>query len=113
MTDLKEAEIKYTIGEYLQYGENQLKWWYERLNCGNAFKEFGGDKYRIKLCREGTSDFIVVSPRGVFFIEVKTEKGKQSDAQIEFQAKVEAQHPGSRASYHIVRSLEEVEGLLE
>jgi hypothetical protein len=39
----------------------------------------------------GVSDLVVITPSGkVVFVECKTEKGRQSDAQIEFQKRVQA-----------------------
>lgn len=38
----------------------------------------------------GVSDLILVAPVGVFFVEMKTPKGKQSPAQKDFQRKIEA-----------------------
>ena len=51
----------------------------------------------------GISDLVVVSQDEVLFVEVKTQTGRQSKKQKEFQSKVEAL--GYR--YLIVRSLED------
>ena len=51
----------------------------------------------------GVSDLIIVSDKEVFFVEVKTSKGKQSDKQKAFEQKVK--DLGFR--YLIVRSLED------
>jgi len=117
MTDLKEADVKRAVEDYLQLLRNQKKLWFTRLNSGNAFKEFGGRRYRIKLCDEGTADYLVITmddflyeeTTEAIFLEIKSAKGKQSGKQKEFQAEVEEQG----CSYFVVRSLEEVEGLLE
>jgi len=49
----------------------------------------------------GVSDLIVLTPLKMLFIEVKNDIGKQSPAQIEFQARVES----LGFQYFIVRSL--------
>ena len=51
----------------------------------------------------GASDMILVMPNEVVFVEVKDEKGKQSDNQLKFEGKIKS--IGHR--YILVRSLEE------
>lgn len=51
----------------------------------------------------GVSDLIVITQKEVIFVEVKTQTGRQSKKQKEFQSKVEAL--GFR--YVVVRSLDE------
>ena len=51
----------------------------------------------------GVSDLIVLMPNKCIFVEVKTEKGKQSDKQKEFQATVE----NLGFDYFVVRNLDE------
>ena len=56
----------------------------------------------------GVSDLIVIYHGAVYFIEVKTQKGKQSDRQKRFQTKVERQG----FDYYIVRSVQDVLSIL-
>lgn len=59
----------------------------------------------------GVSDTILLIPRGkwnALCVEFKTEVGRQSDTQVEWQRKVEAQ--GYR--YEVIRSLEEFKKLI-
>lgn len=59
---------------------------------------------------KGASDLIVILPNGkLFFCEVKIEKGIQSDAQKDFQSRVEI----LGYEYHIVRSLEEFKKIID
>jgi hypothetical protein len=51
----------------------------------------------------GVSDLIIIQPNRCLFVEVKLEKGKQSDKQIDFQNKVTA----LGFEYIVVRSLQE------
>jgi hypothetical protein len=114
---MKEADIKHAIAQYLQIGMNQGKWYSDRLNSGVAFVPCGVGSFRkIQLCREGTADFMVIEGLNkylktsrVIFLEVKSETGKQSKVQKEFQKLVEAQG----ASYFIIRSVEDVQAILE
>jgi hypothetical protein len=55
----------------------------------------------------GVSDLIVVLPEDVIFVEVKDEKGKQSDKQLEFEKTMIALDK----KYLVVRSLEEFKEL--
>lgn len=95
--------------------EAQGKLWFERLNSGSILALQGESKRRIRLCREGTSDFVVIQPdmrgRGCFvtFLELKNLKGKQSEAQREFQAVVGAQG----CEYVIIKSIDDVMEILE
>lgn len=58
----------------------------------------------------GVSDLIVITPNGkLLFIEVKTEFGKQSEMQIEFENRVK----NLGYEYNIVRSLEDFKFLLQ
>ena len=52
----------------------------------------------------GVSDLIILKPNGItLFIELKVEKGIQSDAQKLFQSKVES----LGFDYYIIKSLEQ------
>ena len=53
--------------------------------------------------KAGVSDLIVLLPNKALFIEVKDDKGKQSDKQKEFEQTVK----DLNFEYHLVRSLEE------
>lgn len=119
MTTIREADIKRAVDDYLQYGANQGKWVFFRLNAGEFFIE-GKTRRRIKGCMKGTSDFLVVQADRLHahaydfpiaspvFIEVKSPSGKQSKDQIIFQGLVEAQG----AEYHLVRSVDELQKIL-
>ncbi len=129
---MKEADLKLAIEDYLQYGMNQGKWYFDRLNSGSLLTKRGQSTYRVNLCREGTADFMVIKgtpvdklqwatydeilgtthceltiPR-LIFLELKGEKGKQRPEQGAFQKLVEAQG----AEYHIIRLIEELEAVL-
>ena len=60
-------------------------------------------KYKRSGMLPGVSDLVVITPRGIKFIEMKNAVGRQSKPQRTFQAQVEALgYP-----YYICRSLEE------
>lgn len=56
----------------------------------------------------GVSDVVAVKDGVVLFLEVKTEKGRQSDAQKMFEKKLAEK--GGR--YFVVRSLDDVKGII-
>lgn len=58
----------------------------------------------------GVSDLIVITPSGkLLFIELKTEKGVQSQVQKDFEQRVTA----LGFAYHLIRSLTEFKSLLD
>jgi hypothetical protein len=57
----------------------------------------------------GVSDLILLSEHGCFFIEVKTDSGKQSEEQIKFQKAIET----LGFTYHLVRSLEDFKQIVK
>jgi hypothetical protein len=59
---------------------------------------------------KGASDLIVIAPNGkLMFIELKTDKGVQSEYQKEFEKRVTA----LGYEYHLIRSLEDFKMLIE
>lgn len=57
----------------------------------------------------GASDLIVITPKGkLMFVELKIDKGKQSENQIEFEQRVKK----LGFEYHIVRSLQEFKKII-
>ena len=121
---MREADLKRAVADYLQYGQNQGKWMFLRLNSGEAFVKRGGKFYKVQLCEKGTADHVVFerldilkSPTigsmcwacRVVFLEEKGETGKQSPEQKVFQEEVEAMG----AEYYLVYSVEQVKEVLK
>ncbi len=122
---VSEGQIKLAISEFLEIGQAQGKWLYLRLNAGTYVMGKDTSYQRvIRGCKAGTSDFLVIKNSGwfyylngergnrmveVLFIEVKTERGRQNQAQVDFQKLVESQGH----SYKIVRSFEEVQDIFK
>lgn len=115
-----EADIKRAITDYLQYGENQGRWVFFRLNAGRFFISDGVSKRMVMGAKKGTADFLVIQAGRLnahaydfpiaspVFIEVKSPTGRQSKDQIIFQSLIEAQG----AEYHLIRSVEELQRVL-
>jgi len=112
---LTESQIMRAVNDYLECGMNQGKWYFDRLNSGEFIEVRGGSRRRVKGCREGTSDFFVLTktqsqswiPR-IIFIEVKSERGRMHPEQWAF-AKLVAEQ---LAEYYVVRSIEELKDIL-
>ncbi len=119
---LNEGPVKRMVSDYLKVAQNQGRLVYHRLNVGTFVVDKGEASERaIQGCETGTADFLVLryvesasrEDNGgceALYIETKRQgkKGKQSDAQIAFQARAEEQ--GAR--YELVRSLEDLERIL-
>lgn len=57
---------------------------------------------------QGVSDLVVILPNKVLFVELKTERGKQSKSQKEFEVKINS----IGYEYYIIRSLEDFKELI-
>ena len=103
-----EKDIKRTIEEYLQYKMNAGKLIFFRLNTGNIIIQ--GDKpRRFKGCGiKGASDLVVIDHFTEYFIECKSDTGKQSPDQKAFQATVEK----LGCEYILARKLEDVSEII-
>lgn len=105
-----EKHIQQTIITYLQYLENQGKVYFFRNNSFAGFTERrNGTKGYIKNNKPGMPDIIVCYKGKWIGLEIKNEKGKQSD----FQKEAEIQIKKAGGEYYIVRSVEEVESLIK
>jgi hypothetical protein len=80
---VKESDIQRQILDYLA-----LKRIFHYRNNSGAFKDTAGHFYRFGAL--GSPDIICVIAGQYVGIEVKAPKGKQSDHQKEFQAKLES-----------------------
>jgi hypothetical protein len=121
---LSERDLKLALEHYLTYKQNAGELYWDRLNSGTLLVANKDDsRRRVQLCREGTADFMViqgthyevsdlfkavakseiVTPE-VYFLETKSLTGRQTPAQKEFQAKVEAEG----CHYILVRELDQV-----
>lgn len=110
MGQLKEADIKHAVIDYLQIGANMGKWIFLRLNSGDFIEVRGETRRRIKGCEKGTPDILVLRsgfvPR---FIEIKSPVGKLSPDQKGMKERLETQD----CEVYVVRSFEEAQEILE
>lgn len=58
---------------------------------------------------QGVSDLVVILPNKVLFVELKTERGKQSKSQKEFEVKIKSLN----YNYYIIRNLENFKELIK
>ena len=105
---MKEQEIVKSILEWLSW----KKIFHWRNNTGMIFSEYKGKKRAFKMGQVGSPDIFVVVPVKLYEtnygqiigLEVKAEKGKQSESQLEWQKNFEK----AGGCYLLVRSLDEV-----
>lgn len=76
---------------------------------GGARNVIEAKKFKSTGLLAGVSDLILILPNGkIIFLELKTETGKQSETQIDFEKRIsELGH-----EYHICRSLEQLKQIL-
>jgi hypothetical protein len=97
MNPLKEKEIQSAIVEYLK-----LKRIFHYRNNTGAFVDKNNHMYRFGAL--GSPDVVAVKDGRYIAIEVKTAKGIQSDAQLNFQRELER----AGGQYILARSLDEI-----
>jgi len=99
---MKESEIQKSILEYLGY---QKKIYFFRAGSGAIRTEQGG---YFKTGKKGCPDIIVCKSGKFIGLEVKTEKGRQSENQK--QAEQEIIKAGGE--YYIVKSIDDVQKII-
>lgn len=95
-----EGEILRSILDYLA----AERIWAMRINTGAIVSEYQGRKRFHRYGRPGCADILASFNSGFVWLEVKTDKGRQSPAQKEFEAEVNAEGH----FYAVVRSIEDV-----
>ena len=108
MTGLTESQIKYTVGDFLQYEQNAGNLYFDRLNSGEFIEVRGQTRRRIIGCRKGTADLFILIKGRIIFLEIKSTKGKLRTEQRCFKTLVESQG----AEYYVLRDVEELGGIL-
>ena len=100
----KESDIQKAILDYLRL----KKIFCFRSNCGAMPGEYKGKPWFVRFGMPGVSDIIgilTLNNLGVILcVEVKSLKGKQSDAQKEFQEKIQS----AGGLYILAKSIDDV-----
>lgn len=98
----KESDILNSICEYLSYKKDLMFW---RQNTSSIFNaKYGTYRAMPKYSMNGIPDIIVIKDGFFVGLEVKRNKGKQSEAQKEFE-KICKENGGE---YWIVRNIDDV-----
>ncbi len=112
--DNPEQRLQFAVARFLTWAVKPPFWW-------TAIGHGGGGGLRGMFLKAmgvkpGVADLLVMGPQSplnhnpvVVWIELKSEDGDQSGAQIDFEADQQACH----AHYYIARSVDEVEGFLK
>ena len=105
---MKESDIQRAILDYLA-AKRILAF---RMNSGAMFGSHKGKKWAVRFGEPGMADILASTTGGgeldVWWIEVKSEKGKQSEEQKSFQRLVENHGHG----YILARSVDDVMAIL-
>lgn len=75
---------------------------------GGSRNKHEGSTLKTMGVLAGVSDLIVIIPNKTIYIEVKDEKGNQSDKQIEFETLVKS----LGFDYYLVRNLEQFQSVI-
>jgi|SRR6056297_78297 len=102
---MKESQLQHAIVQALQL---HGVFFFSVPNEGAGNNARRAQHLKAMGLRSGVSDLVVVLPNQVLFMEVKTDTGKQSDAQKRFESTVT--ELGHR--YVVVRSVDEAIGCI-
>jgi len=106
---MKEGVIQTQILKYLLLLESQGKLYYTRLNSTGVFDPTKRVFRRPSPHQKhGIPDIMVIKDDEVIFLECKSDTGKQSEYQKEFEETCKK----NKIKYYIVRSLDEVCGII-
>lgn len=105
---MKESDLQKAIVEYLELMGVYFFAINNEMAGGGKSAKIRMQHFKAMGLRAGASDLVLVLREKVVFMEVKTEKGRQSESQKTFQMVVESL--GHR--YEVVRSVGDVEKLL-
>ena len=101
--NMLECIIQKQICQWLQL--NRYFYFSIPNELGGANAAIRTARYKTLGLRSGSPDLCVALPNGlIYFLEVKNEKGKQSDSQIHFESELKKRDH----YYFVVRSLDEV-----
>lgn len=106
-----ESQIVTAINQFLHLHENMGNLYCIRNNSGAfAVQPVNQPRRFMRFGRKGSSDFIVFFKGGrTMFLEVKTDTGKQNEAQVEFEDTIKK----LGYEYQIVRSVMDVENIVK
>jgi hypothetical protein len=78
------------------------------FHCNNKAKNaIEGNRMKAMGVKTGVSDLILIVPKKIYFIELKTSKGKQGKEQKEFERQLNL----LECNYVVIRTLEEFKKL--
>ena len=106
---MRESELKLQVAQYLAILEAQGKLCWIRLNAGQfVFEDKNGKRRHYSGARKGCSDFLILIPGHVIFLELKSTTGKMSEYQKEFANLVNF----FGAEYRVAKDFDRVQEIL-
>lgn len=105
-----ESQLQRSVIQYLEVLENQHRLVFIRNNSFQGIiQRRNGSQGYIKNAHKGSADIILCVPGGNYVaLEIKSDKGKQSEYQSSWQKRLNA----VGGMYHIIRSLEDLDVIL-
>jgi len=106
---LTESQLSAQVKAYLEILESQGKLFWLRLNAGQfVFEDKDGKRRHYSGVRKGCSDFLILMPGHVIFLELKSTTGKMSEYQKEFANLVNF----FGAEYRVAKDFDRVQEIL-
>ena len=107
---IPESSIITAIGHYLGCLERLKRLKFIRNNSGAMPLSYKGRQRFVRFGKEGSSDFIIFLPKGItIFIEAKSDTGKQSFEQIEFEGRITM----LGYKYYLIRTFDEAKEIVD
>lgn len=107
-----EGQLQSVCIDWLQYQENKGKLWFTRLNTIPPVSKQNGKIVFRKMpkgAKTGLADLLIFKDQRTIWIELKSDKGKQSDNQKAFG---EASQIHSNSEYYVVKDFVQFKGLV-
>lgn len=107
-----EGQLQSVCIDWLQIQENQGNLWFSRINMIPPVTKVNGKmtfRRMSKGSKTGIADLFIFSNCRTIWIEFKSDKGKQSDNQKDFEQAITKY---SNSEYYVVKELDELKEIL-
>lgn len=104
---MNERNLQRQAVEYLNYQQNAGRLLFLRVNSGMIPID-AARRRMVRMAPAGFPDLIIFGQRRTVFVELKSDTGKQTPAQLEFERKAQAMG----YQYVVIRSFIELEALI-
>ena len=105
---MNERHLQRQAIEYLTYEQNSGRLLFLRVNSGMIPID-AARRRMVRMAPAGFPDLIIFGQRRTVFVELKSEKGKQTESQREFERKAQTLN----YQYAVIRSFIELQALVQ